>query len=179
MSTVDEQGRPEPPLAADETATLLGFLDYQRATLAWKCEGLDAAGLAATVGPSSMTLGGMLKHLAYVEDVWCSRWLRGRDPEAPWDTVDWDADRDWDWNSAAADTPEQLLTLWRDTVGRSRALVADALAEAGLDQLSRRSWPDGKTPSMRWILCHLIEEYARHVGHADLLRQSVDGSTGE
>ena len=68
MTDVDEQGRPEPPLAGDETATLLGFLDYQRATLAWKCAGLDAAGLGATVGASSMTLGGMLKHLAYVED---------------------------------------------------------------------------------------------------------------
>src|SRR6266508_1419978 len=79
MANLDEQGRPEPPLAADETATLLGFLEYQRATLAWKCAGLDAAGLRATVPPSSMTLGGLLKHLAYVEDLWCSRWLHGRD----------------------------------------------------------------------------------------------------
>ncbi len=77
MTDLDEQGRPEPPLAADETATLLGFLEYQRATLAWKCSGLDAAGLRATVAASSMTLGGMLKHLAYVEDLWCSRWLHG------------------------------------------------------------------------------------------------------
>jgi Protein of unknown function (DUF664) len=77
---VDEHGRPEPPLAADETATVLGFLEYQRATLAWKCEGLDTAGLQATVAASS-TLGGMLKHLAYVEDLWCSRRLHGRGPE--------------------------------------------------------------------------------------------------
>ena len=70
MTELDEHGRPEPPLAADEVDTLLGFLDYQRATLAWKCSGLDAAGLASTVGPSSMTLGGMLKHLAFVEDSW-------------------------------------------------------------------------------------------------------------
>ena len=68
MTDVDEHGRPEPPIAADETATLLGFLDYQRATLAWKCAGLDAAGLAATVAASSVTLGGMVKHLAYVEE---------------------------------------------------------------------------------------------------------------
>src|SRR6266496_4139366 len=73
MTDLDEQGRPEPPLAADETATLLGFLEYQRATLAWKCGGLDTAGLRATVAASSMTLGGLLKHLAYVEDLWCSR----------------------------------------------------------------------------------------------------------
>src|SRR6266487_1089760 len=89
MTDLDEQGRPEPPLAADETATLLGFLEYQRATLAWKCSGLDAAGLRATVAASSMTLGGMLKHLAYVEDLWCSRWLHGRDRQPPFDTVDW------------------------------------------------------------------------------------------
>jgi uncharacterized damage-inducible protein DinB len=179
MTDVDEQGRPEPPLAGDETDTLLGYLEYQRATLAWKCAGLDAAGLGATVAASSMTLGGLLKHLAYVEDVWCSRSLHGRDPEPPWDTVDWDADRDWDFHSAAEDTPEQLHALWQDAVARSRALVAEVLADGGLDQLARRTWPDGRAPSLRWILCHLIEEYARHNGHADLLRESVDGQTGE
>src|SRR5205085_1614741 len=108
MTDLDEQGRPEPPLAADETATLLGFLDYQRATLAWKCAGLDATGLRATVAASSITLGGLLKHLAYVEADWFSRWLHGRDREPPWDTVDWAADPDWDWHSAAEDSPEQL-----------------------------------------------------------------------
>lgn len=179
MTDVDAQGRPEPPLAADETATLLGFLDFLRATVAWKCEGLDAAGLRATVGRSSMTLGGMLKHLSYVEDQWCSRWLHGRDPAPPWDTVDWAADRDWDWSSAAGDSPEELLGLWRDTVERSRALVAEALDDGGLERPARRGWPDGRAPSLRWILVHLIEEYARHAGHADLLRESVDGSTGE
>jgi uncharacterized damage-inducible protein DinB len=179
MTDVDAQGRPEPPVAADETATLLGFLDYQRATLAWKCAGLDAAGLGSTVAASSMTLGGMLKHLAYVEDLWCSRFLHGRDPAPPWDTADWKADPDWEWHSAAEDTPEQLLALWQDTVARSRALVAEALGHGGLEQLARRTWPDGRAPSLRWILVHLIEEYARHNGHADLIRESVDGSTGE
>jgi uncharacterized damage-inducible protein DinB len=176
---VDEHGRPEPPLTADETATLLGFLDYQRATLAWKCSGLDAAGLRATVGASSMTLGGMLKHLALVEDDWFSRWLDGREPAPPWDTVDWDADPDWDWHSAAEDTPEELLALWRDAVDRSRARVAEALADGGLERLPRRRWPDGRAPSLRWIVVHMIEEYARHNGHADLIRESVDGLTGE
>jgi uncharacterized damage-inducible protein DinB len=179
MTDLDEQGRLEPPLAADETGTLLGFLEFQRATLAWKCAGLDAAGLAATVGPSSMTLGGMLKHLAYVEEDWFSRWLHGRDRQPPWDTVDWKADPDWEWHSAADDTPEQLFALWQDAVTRSRSLVADALADGGLERLARRTWPDGRAPSLRWILVHMIEEYARHNGHADLLRESVDGLTGE
>ena len=179
MNHLDEQGRPEPPLAADETATLLGFLDYQRATLAWKCGGLDAAGLRATVGASTMTLGGLLKHLALVEDSWFSRWLHGRDRQPPWDTVDWQADPDWEWHSAAEDSPEHLLALWQDAAARSRSLVAEALAEGGLDQLARRTWPDGQAPSLRWILVHLIEEYARHNGHADLLREPVDGLTGE
>jgi uncharacterized damage-inducible protein DinB len=179
MRNLDEHGRPEPPLAGDETATLMGFLDFHRATLAWKCAGLDADALRATTAASSMTLGGMLKHLAYVEDLWSSRWLHGRDPQPPWDTVDWKADQDWDWHSAAGDTPEQLHALWRDAVERSRSLVAEALADSGLDQLARRTWPDGRAPSLRWILVHLIEEYARHNGHADLLRESVDGLTGE
>jgi uncharacterized damage-inducible protein DinB len=179
MTDVDELGRPQPPLAADEAATLLGFLEYQRATLAWKCSGLDAAGLQARVAPSSITLGGLLKHLAYVEDDWFSRWLRGRDRLPPWNTVDWAADPDWDWHSAADDPPDQLRALWHDALARSRSAAAQALAEAGLDQLARRTWPDGRAPSLRWILCHLMEEYARHNGHADLLRESVDGLTGE
>jgi uncharacterized damage-inducible protein DinB len=176
---LDEQGRPEPPLAGDEAATLLGFLDFLRATLAWKCAGLDAAGLAATVAPSTMTLGGILKHLAYVEAEWFGRWLPGRDRPPPWDAVDWAADPDWDWHSAADDTPEQLRARWQDTVDSSRALVAAALADGDLGQLARRTWPDGRAPSLRWILTHMIEEYARHNGHADLLRESVDGLTGE
>jgi uncharacterized damage-inducible protein DinB len=179
VTDLDELGRPKPPLAGDETATLLGFLDYHRATLAWKCDGLDAASLRATVGASSMTLGGMLKHLAHDEDDWFSQMLHARDPRPPWDAIDWDADPDWDHRSATDDTPEQLVALWQDAVARSRTLVAEALADGGLDQLARRTWPDGRAPSLRWILCHMIEEYARHNGHADLLRESVDGQTGE
>ncbi len=179
MTDIDQYGRPEPPLTAGETATLLGFLDWQRATLAWKSGGLDRAGLAAKVGVSSMTLGGLLKHMAYVESEWFSRWLRGEERRPPWDTVDWKADPDWDWNSAAADSPEQLVALWQACVDRSRAIVTAALATGGLEQVAVRTWPDGRSPSLRWILCHMIEEYARHNGHADLLRESVDGQTGE
>ncbi|MFP5369202.1 MAG: DinB family protein, partial [Actinomycetes bacterium] len=162
MTRIDDQGRPEPPLASGEVDTLLGFLDFHRATLAWKCAGLDATGLRATTAASSMTLGGLLKHMSYVEDLWCSRWLHGREPAPPWDSVDWEADRDWDWDSAAEDSPEQLLGQWQAAVERSRSLVAEALADGGLDRMARRTWPDGDAPSLRWILVHLIEEYARH-----------------
>jgi uncharacterized damage-inducible protein DinB len=179
MTEVDEHGRVEPPIAADEIATLTGFLDFQRATLAWKCRGLDAAGLAATIASSSMTLGGMLKHLAFVEDYWFFHIFANQDDPPPWDAVDWDADRDWDWHSAAGDSPQQLMRLWEDATARSRAVVSEALASDGLDQLAGRAWSDGRAPSLRWILCHMIEEYARHNGHADLIRESLDGLTGE
>ena len=180
MTELDERTQPEPPTAGDEAATLLGFLDHQRAILAWKCAGLDAAGLNATVGVSSMSLAGLLKHLAFVESDWFSRDLHGHDPQPPWDTVDWSADLDWEWHSAAHDSPEQLRGLWRDTVAQSRTLIAQALAEGGLDgRARRRPWPNGTPPTLRWILLHMIEEYARHNGHADLIRESVDGSTGE
>jgi uncharacterized damage-inducible protein DinB len=179
MIELDEHGRPEPPPAADETGTLLGFLNFQRATLAWRCSGLDRAGLQATVGASSMTLGGMLKHLAYVEDDWCSRWLHGRDRQPPWDSAPWEADKDWDWHSATNDSPEDLRMLWQGAMARSDVLLAEALADGGLGRLAKRSWPDGRSPSLRWVLVHLIEEYARHNGHADLIRESIDGVTGE
>lgn len=179
MTDLDEHGRPEPALSSDERGMLTGYLDWQRATLRWKCSGVDAAGLRATVGVSSMTLGGLLKHMAMVEDEWFSVWLLGRDRQPPFDTVDWQADRDWEWHSAAGDSPDQLMTLWEDAAARSRSLVAEALADGGLDQLTRRAWPDGRSPSLRWVLCHMVEEYARHNGHADLLRESVDGQTGE
>jgi len=93
--------------------------------------------------------------------------------------VDWDADPDWEWHSAAADSPEQLRALWQDTVVRSRSLVEEALAGGGLDWLGGVTWSDGRAPSLRRLLIDLIEEYARHVGHADLIRESVDGLTGE
>ena len=179
MDEVDEQGRPEPPVAADEADTLVGFLEFHRATLEWKVSGLGADGFRATVGASTMTLGGLLKHLALVEDIWFSRFLHDTDSQPPFDAVDWKADPDWDWHSASDDSPDELLTLWRDSVARSRSNVELALREGGLDQLAQRTWSDGRAPSLRWILTHMVEEYARHNGHADLLRESVDGLTGE
>jgi hypothetical protein len=179
MTDVDEHGRPQPPVAADEAATLIGFLDFQRATLAWKCAELAAAGLRATVGASPLTLGGMLKHLTFLEEWWSSRSLHGRDLGAPWDAEDPVADPDWDWHPAAEVTPEQLRAHWQHAVDRSRAHLAAALADGGLDRLAPRTWPDGTTPSWRWSLVRLIAEYARHNGHADLIREPVDGVTGE
>jgi hypothetical protein len=170
----------EPPVAGSEADTLLGSLERQRAIFAWKCGGLEAAGLAATVGVSSMTLGGLLKHLALVEDEYFGHRLRGLELGSPWDAVDWEADSDWEWHSAADDTPDELYALWDGAVARSRAAVGEALAEDGnMGQLGRFTWPDGRTPSLRRILIDLIEEYARHAGHADLIRESVDGVVGE
>jgi hypothetical protein len=93
--------------------------------------------------------------------------------------VDWKADSDWEWHSAAQDTPEQLRALWQQAVARSRAAVTEALAGGGLGQLAQRALPDGSVPSLGWILIHMVEEYSRHNGHADLIRESVDGLTGE
>jgi uncharacterized damage-inducible protein DinB len=126
-----------------------------------------------------MTLGGLLKHMALVEDHWFSSWLDDRKPAAPWNSVDWTADPDWEWRTAAEDTPQELRRIWQEAVANSRSRVTDALGRGGLDQLARRQGLDGESPSLRWILCHMIEEYARHNGHADLLREAVDGETGE
>ena len=169
----------EPPVSGTEAETLLGSLERLRGYVAWKCGGLDAPGMRATLGPSTMTLGGLLKHLALVEDDMFSVKLHGRPMCPPFDAVDWDADRDWEWRTAADDTPEQLMTLWRETVGRSRRLTGEALTDGGLDRPAAYSWPDGRTPSLRRLLVDMIEEYARHVGHADLIRESVDGLVGE
>ena len=169
----------EPPVAGNEVDTLLGALERQRGYVAWKCGNLDSAGLRATLGPSAVTLGGLLKHLAAVEDDVFSVKLHGRDAQPPWDTADWDADPDWEWHSVADDSPGQLMSLWQEAVGRSRTLVAEAIAGGGLDRLASFTWPDGRTPSLRRLLIDMIEEYARHVGHADLIRESVDGLVGE
>jgi uncharacterized damage-inducible protein DinB len=176
---IDEQGRPEPPPAAGELETLVGFLDFQRVTLAWKTDRLGAEGFRATVGASTMTLGGLLAHMAWVEQQWFGRRLHGRPQAPPWDAVDWEADRDGDWHWAAEHTPDDIRALWRSAVERSRADVVEALADGGLDRRCAVPWPDGTAPSLRWVLVHMIEEYARHNGHADLLRESVDGETGE
>ncbi|MBT2421449.1 DUF664 domain-containing protein [Streptomyces sp. ISL-22] len=169
----------EPPVAGAEADTLIGSLERQRRTFAWKCEGLAAAGLSARLGPSALTLGGLLKHLALVEDEYFTRRLLGAELPPPWNAVDWDADPGWEWRSAAADEPERLYSLWREAVVRSRRNLRQVLSEGGVDQPVRHTWPDGRTPSVRRILADLIEEYSRHVGQADMIRESVDGRVGE
>jgi hypothetical protein len=169
----------EPPVAGTETETLIGSLERQRRTFAWKCADLDADGLRATVGASTMTLGGLLKHLALVEGHYFSYRLLGRSPGAVFEAVDWDTDPNWEWRTAADDSPDELRTLWRDAIAQSRANLAEALATGGLDQPLAVGWPDGRTPSLRRMLVDLVEEYSRHTGHADLIRESVDGRVGE
>jgi len=185
MSFLDEQGRyqtdaarRDPPDNSDEVATLLGFLERQRATFAWKCGGLDANGLRATAGDSSMTLGGMLKHLARFEDDMSTEWLQGQEQLPPWNAVDWDGDHDWDWRSAGADSPEALYQRWQAAVIRSRALFAEAAAGGAEARGGEPSELQPSLPSLRYILLNMIEEYARHNGHADLIRESVDGLVG-
>ncbi|MGA8845418.1 MAG: DinB family protein [Nocardioides sp.] len=164
------------PYAADERATLLAFLDHHRDVLRVKTEGLDAAQLDRRLAPSDLTLGGMLQHLAFVEDWWIGVTLLGEPPRAPFDDVDWEADDDWDWHSAAGQEPVALRSVFDRFVARSDEALSSA---DSLDMIAvRRHSHSGEGISLRWILVHLIEEYARHNGHADLLRESIDGSVG-
>lgn len=169
----------EPPMAGDEAASLIGSLERQRLTLAYKCGDLDADAMRVSIGASTLTLGGLLKHLALVEDHhWRVKFL-GRELSEPWNAVDFAADPEWEFRTAADDSPDELFALWLAAVDRSRAIVADALVEGGLDTPAQFAWPDNRTPSLRRLLLDLLEEYARHVGHADLIRESIDGRVGE
>src|SRR5262249_37599421 len=125
----------EPPLAGTEVEHLLGALDRLRTTFRWKTDELDAAGLRARVGASTLSLGALLKHLAAQEDYASTVKLTGEPLGEPWKGFGWDGSTDWEFTSAAEDTPEQLYALWDDAVERSRARVDAALAAGGLDQL--------------------------------------------
>lgn len=163
----------EPPVAGSELDTLLGSLERQRRTLAWKCADLDAAAMATTVGASSITLGGLLRHLARAEENSFSWKLH--DGGRPGSAQGWQDD--WDWT--AADDPDAAWRQWHEAVGRSRLLVAEALADGGLDRAKGHEFPGWGWPSLRRIMIDMIEEYARHTGHADLIREAVDGRVGE
>ncbi|WP_405094923.1 DinB family protein [Micromonospora sp. NBC_01412] len=171
--------QPFPLAASAEVDSLLSVLERNRRTFAWKTEGLDDKGLRATTAASAMTLGGLVKHMALVEADWLAVKLAGQEHGAPWDTMDFDTDPDWDWRTGARDSPEDVYALWRNAVERSRKAVAEVIEERGLDGPASFTWPDGRTPSVRAMLLDMVEEYARHTGHADLLREAVDGRVGE
>ena len=168
----------EPPLAGTELEHLTGALDRLRTTFRWKAAGLDATDLNARIGASSLTLGGLLKHLAACEDFIFSTKLKGEPMGAPWATMDREGEG-WDFTSAASDSPDDLYALWDGAVARSRATLAAAVAEGGLDQEVHVTAPDGRHASLRRLVFDLVEEYGRHTGHADLLREAVDGLVGE
>jgi hypothetical protein len=165
--------------ARSEMESVLAVLERNRRTFAWKTSGLDERGLRATTAASAMTLGGLVKHVALVEADWLAVKLAGQGYGPPWDAVDFDADPDWDWRTGALDAPEDVYTVWRDAAERSRGLVGEVIKERGFDGPASFTWPDGRTPTVRDMLLDMIEEYARHTGHADLLREAVDGRVGE
>jgi Protein of unknown function (DUF664) len=170
---------PSPSTARTEAEALLSVLERNRRTFAWKTSGLDGQGLRAAAAASAMTLGGLVKHLALVEADWFAVKLAGEEYGAPWDKVDFDADPNWEWRTGAQDAPEDVYAVWRDAVDRSRVLVPEVIGKRGLDGQASFTWPDGSTPTVRTVILDMIEEYARHTGHADILREAVDGRVGE
>ena len=179
MANIDDVGRPEPEPAVNEVETLRGFLNYQRATLKWKSEGLSQNQLNVSVAKSTVTIGGLLKHMTFVENEWFWRWIGDNDRLEPWLSTDFEQDPDWEFTSAEHDNSETLKANWVASIQLSESILDDGLQSGGLDQLAKRKWPNGESPSLRWILVHMIEEYARHNGHADFIRESIDGSVGE
>ena len=169
----------QPYEVSREAETVLAILERNRRTFAWKTSGLSQAGLSASTAASSMTLGGLVKHMALVEADWLVVKLAGEPYGEPWDSVDFDADPDWEWRTGATDSPVELETLWKAAVARSQEVVDRVLRQRGMD--GRANWVtgDGVSPTIREMLLDMIEEYARHTGHADLLRESVDGLVGE
>jgi hypothetical protein len=161
------------PAAGDETQTLLGALDRNRRTFAWKCFGLSAEEMRRTQAPSTLTLAGLVKHMALVEDHHFTLQFEATMPE-PWASVDWDAEPEYPWTTAADDSPEELRELWEASVVRSR----EAVGRSSLDQAAKYTeWSE--VPNLRRVVVDMIEEYARHTGHADLIRESIDGLVGE
>ena len=169
----------EPPFAGTETEHILGSLDRLRATFRWKAADLDAAGLRHRVPSSSLTLGGLLKHLATQEDYASAVKVAGDRMPGVWDANGWDGDNDWEFTTGAEDPPAELYALYDGAVDRARTVIRVALDDRGLDGDSAVTLEDGTRASVRRILFDLLEEYGRHTGHADLLREAVDGRAGE
>lgn len=165
----------EPPLTGTDAEQIVAALDRQRATFRWKADGLDAAGLGARFGASRLTLGGLLMHLALIEDYYSSTRLHGTPLDARWDEVVADEDSDF----APTESPEELYALYDETVAAARGRYAEAIADGGLDRPVAMDIPEVGQANLRRLLLDLLEEYGRHTGHADLLREAVDGRVGE
>ncbi|MEL6891002.1 MAG: DinB family protein [Actinomycetota bacterium] len=178
---MDSDGRrplPDTPPnpADDERTVLVQFLEYYRIVLIRKLQGMDDAGRRLTVGSSNLTLAGLVKHMACVEDGWFAHRFAGQEGIEPWTSAPWDTDPDWEMTTAVDDTEDELVSLFDAACARSRA-VLDACSS--LDDTAAGGAGDDPPASMRWILVHMIEEYARHCGHADLLRESADGTVDD
>jgi hypothetical protein len=169
----------EPSFTAGEEEMQLFALERSRAQFAWKVGGLDAAALRRPHPPSTMTLGGLIKHLALCEDARTSEFVTGAPLGPPWNAVEGMSVWEWGWRSAADDSPEELYALWQAAVTRSRSALAAALTDGGLDQPSKFVLDSGAAPNLRRSVVDLHDEYARHVGHADLFREAIDGLVGE
>lgn len=169
-------GLPDEVRNSDERETLEAMLDFYRAVMVRKVWGLSPEQLQQTIAPSALTLGGLLKHMAWVESIWFSTRFAGRDPREPWASAPWEHDGDWEFTSATGATVDELVALFEGEVAEARRIVA---ASPSLDTVSPHRLRDGGTYNLRWVLVHMIEEYARHCGHADLIREAIDGATGD
>ncbi len=165
----------DPPRAGDEAATLTAFLDYNRAAVLDKAAGLTEAQLATAVPPSTLTLAGLLHHLALVEHWWFHQCFAGAQPIEPWASAPWDEDPDWEFTVAADLDGATLRRRYQEAIARSHHITE---AAPDLSALSVATDDQGEPWSLRWILAHMLEETARHAGHADLIRESIDGHTG-
>jgi uncharacterized damage-inducible protein DinB len=168
--------RQDPDPAATERDALAQYLDYQRETILLKSDGLDKDQLARQIPTSALTLAGILYHLALNEESWLEVRFMGMPERADWTGVDWDADPDWEFRTATTMDPDELRARYRAACERGRQVAAQA---DSLDQRSAWEGADGRRFTLRWVLLHLIEETARHAGHADLLREAIDGTVGE
>ncbi len=169
----------EPPLAGTETEHLLGALGRLRATFRWKADGLDEAGLAQRLPTSALSLGGLLLHLALCEDYIFTTKLRGEELVEPWRSLGRDDDDDeWEF-TVDTFTAEERYEIYDAAVARADERISGALAEGGLDLVAHADDGNGNHASLRRLIFDLVEEYGRHTGHADLLREAVDGRVGE
>ena len=159
-----------------ERATLESMLAYYRAVLIRKAEGLTPEQLEATLGPSNLSIGGLVLHTALAEDIWFHLRLAGRGPIEPWASWEHGLDPGRVFVHAAGMTADEVTAHLRDAIARSEAVLADY---DDLDTMLVHPSNEGHHANIRWMLVHMIEEYARHCGHADLIRESIDGRTGD